>query len=309
MPLRIVFMGTPAFSVPVFEAVLQAGHSIAAVYSQPPRPAGRGMAGTKSPVHLAAEAHGIAVLTPANFKDAADRETFAALKADAAVVVAYGLLLPEEILSATRLGCFNVHASKLPRWRGAAPIQRAIMSGDTVTAVNVMRMEKGLDTGPVCLGRDVAIAPGLTAGALHEVLSIAGAEIMVDALVRLKRGELSETPQPETGITYAAKIDKRETRIDFKRPARDVVNHIHGLSPVPGAWFETGGAKPERVKVLTAVVVAGKATPGTALDGPLVIACAEGAVQFSQVQRAGKKPVTAQEFLRGFKLDPGTRLV
>jgi methionyl-tRNA formyltransferase len=308
MALRIVFMGTPAFSVPVLEAVLQAGHSVAAVYSQPPRPAGRGMAGTKSPVHLAAEAHGIAVRTPLNFKNAADCEAFAALKADAAVVVAYGLLLPEAILNATRLGCFNVHASKLPRWRGAAPIQRAIMADDRVTAVNVMRMEKGLDTGPVCLGRDVAIAPGMTAGALHDALSFAGAEIMIDALARLERGELTEIPQPESGITYAAKIDKRETRIDFNRPATDVVNHIHGLSPVPGAWFEISGAKPERVKVLSAALIAGSGSPGTVLDGPLVIACAEGAVQFSQVQRAGKKPVTAQEFLRGFKFDPGTRL-
>ena len=308
MPLRIVFMGTPAFSVPVLGAVLRAGHSVAAVYSQPPRPAGRGMTGMKSPVHVAAEAHGIVVRTPLNFKDAADREAFAGLKADAAVVVAYGLILPETILSAPRLGCFNVHASKLPRWRGAAPIQRAIMAGDHVTAVNVMRMEKGLDTGPVCLERNIAIAPGMTAGELHNLLSVAGAEVMVDALVRLEAGTLPETPQPAIGVTYAAKIDKRESRIDFNRPARDIVNHIHGLSPVPGAWFEIGGAKPERVKVLTATAVAGTGTLGTVLDGPLVIACADGAVQFGQVQRAGKKPVTAQEFLRGCKLDPGTLL-
>ena len=308
MPLRIVFMGTPAFSVPVLGAVLRAGHNVAAVYSQPPRPAGRGMTGMKSPVHVAAEAHGIVVRTPLNFKDAADREAFAGQKADAAVVVAYGLILPETILSAPRLGCFNVHASKLPRWRGAAPIQRAIMAGDHVTAVNVMRMEKGLDTGPVCLERNIAIAPGMTAGELHNVLSVAGAEVMVDALVRLEAGTLPETPQPAIGVTYAAKIDKRESRIDFNRPARDIVNHIHGLSPVPGAWFEIGGAKPERVKVLTATAVAGTGTLGTVLDGPLVIACADGAVQFGQVQRAGKKPVTAQEFLRGCKLDPGTLL-
>ncbi len=308
MALRIVFMGTPGFAVPVLEAIAAAGHGIAAVYSQPPRPAGRGMADMKSPVHRVAEARGIKVLTPLNFKDSTDREAFAAHHADAAVVVAYGLLLPEAILNAPRLGCFNVHASKLPRWRGAAPIQRAIMAGDSITAVNVMRMEKGLDTGPVCLGRDITIGPDMTAGALHDDLAVAGAEVMAEALARLEAGTLTSTPQSKAGVTYAAKIDRRETRIDFTKPAEDVVNHIRGLSPAPGAWFETGGTKPERVKVLSAAVAEGSGQPGTVLDGHLTIACGSRAVRLREVQRAGKKPVTADEFLRGCKLDAGTRL-
>ena len=305
--MRIVFMGTPDFSVPVLEAILAAGHDVAAVYSQPPRPAGRGMAETKSPVHRSAEARGIPVSTPVNFKSDADRAAFAALQADAAVVVAYGLLLPEAILAAPRLGCFNVHASKLPRWRGAAPIQRAIMAGDKTTAVMVMRMEKGLDTGPVCLAKDIEIGPEMTAGELHDRLSEAGAAAIVEALALLESGKLLATPQAETGITYAAKIGKSETHIDFTKSADQVVNHIRGLSPFPGAWFSIAGPHgEERVKVLRAVPVAGSGAPGMVIDGDLTIACGEGAVRLKELQRAGKKAVTAAEFLRGFKLERGT---
>ncbi len=303
-------MGTPGFSVPVLDAVLAAGHEVAAVYSQPPRPAGRGMAEQKSAVQTFAEGHGIPVLTPKNFKDAADRAAFAAHDADAAVVVAYGLLLPEEVLKAPRFGCFNVHASKLPRWRGAAPIQRAIMAGDTSTAVMVMRMEKGLDTGPVCLSREVAITPGTTAGTLHDELSGAGAALMVEALVKLRDGTLVATPQAETGVTYAAKIDKSEAHIDFNHPAAAVAAHIRGLSPHPGAWATlTTAAGEERLKVLNACAAEGKGAPGALLDATLRVACAEGAVELTEVQRAGKRPVTAAEFLRGCKLNTGDRLL
>jgi methionyl-tRNA formyltransferase len=310
MPLDIVFMGTPDFSVPVLDAIIAAGHRVAAAYSQPPRPAGRrGLAEVQSPVHRRAEALGLPVKTPKNFKSALDQAEFAALKADAAVVVAYGLLLPLTVLDAPRLGCFNVHASKLPRWRGAAPIQRAIMAGDTVTAVNIMRMDAGLDTGPVCLGRDVPIGRTTTAGELHDELSRLGAELMVEALAQLEAGTLKAIPQPSEGVTYAAKIDKRETRIDFSLPARKVVNHIHGLSPFPGAWFEANlGGKPERIKVLRASTVASDGEPGVLLDGGLTIACGEGAIRIEDLQRAGKQPMAASEFLRGTRLAPGTRI-
>ncbi|MCB1484014.1 MAG: methionyl-tRNA formyltransferase [Hyphomicrobiaceae bacterium] len=308
MALRIVFMGTPQFSVPVLEAIVAAGHNVVGVYTQPPRPAGRGMAEQKSPVHVAAQSHGIGVSTPRNFKAAEDREAFAALKADAAVVVAYGLLLPKEVLDAPRLGCFNVHASRLPRWRGAAPIQRAIMAGDKETAVMVMRMEEGLDTGPICLSASIPIGPQTTAGTLHDELSAAGAPLMVEALKRLEAGTLTETPQPVVGVTYAAKIDKREARIDFARPANLVAVHIRGLSPFPGAWLELAGKTPERLKVLNAEEVPGTGTPGEVIGDDLTIACTDGAVRLTRVQRAGKKPVSAEEFLRGFTLPVGTRL-
>jgi methionyl-tRNA formyltransferase len=309
MPLDIVFMGTPDFSVPVLDAIATAGHRVVAVYSQPPRPAGRGLSELKSPVHRRAEALGIPVQTPKNFKSDADRAAFADLKADAAVVVAYGLLLPAAVLDAPRLGCFNVHASKLPRWRGAAPIRRAIMAGDSVTAVNIMRMDEFLDTGPVCLGRDVPIAPSTTAGELHDTLSSLGAELMVDALAQLEAGTLQAVPQPQDGVTYAAKIDKRETRIDFAKTANDVANHIRGLSPFPGAWFEANlGGKPERIKVLHASTVAQTGEPGVLLDAGLTIACGDGAIRIEELQRAGKQPMKAADFLRGARLEPGTRL-
>lgn len=310
MPLDIVFMGTPDFSVPVLDAIVAAGHRVVAVYSQPPRPAGRGLSDVKSPVQRRAEALGIPARTPKNFKADADRADVAALNADAAVVVAYGLLLPKAVLEAPRLGCFNVHASKLPRWRGAAPIQRAIMAGDTMTAVNIMRMDEGLDTGPVCLGRDVAIAPDATAGTLHDELSALGAALMVEALAKLEAGTLTATPQPSDGATYAAKIDKRETRIDFAKPARVLIDHIRGLSPTPGAWFEADlGGKPERIKVLRASIATECGEPGTLLDDRLTIASGEGSIRVEQLQRAGKQPMTATDFLRGARLAPGTRLL
>jgi methionyl-tRNA formyltransferase len=309
MPLDIVFMGTPDFSVPVLDALVAAGHRVVAVYSQPPRPAGRGLAELKSPVHRRAEALGIPVRTPKNFKTDEDRAAFADLEADAAVVVAYGLLLPAAVLDAPHRGCFNVHASKLPRWRGAAPIQRAIMAGDAVSAVNIMRMDEGLDTGPVCLGRDVTITPDMTAGELHDTLSALGAELMVEALAELEAGTLRAVPQPQEGVTYAAKIDKRETRIDFTKTATEVANHIRGLSPFPGAWFEANlGGKPERIKVLRASSIAKDGEPGVLLDGELTIACGEGAIRIEELQRAGKQPMKAADFLRGARLEPGTRL-
>jgi methionyl-tRNA formyltransferase len=308
MPLDIIFMGTPDFAVPVLDAVVSAGHRVVAVYSQPPRPAGRGLAEVKSAVHKRAEALGLPVRTPKNFKSEIDRAEFAEINADIAVVVAYGLLLPKAVLDAPRLGCFNVHASKLPRWRGAAPIQRAIMAGDTVTAVNIMRMDAGFDTGPVCLGRDVAISPATTAGQLHDTLSALGAELMVEALTHLEAGTLESVPQPTEGVTYAAKIDKRETRIDFTRAAREVVDHIRGLSPYPGAWFEAElGGKAERIKVLAATPIAKDGEAGVLLDDTLTIACGQGAIRIEQLQRAGKQPMTASEFLRGTRIAPGTR--
>jgi methionyl-tRNA formyltransferase len=309
MALNIVFMGTPDFAVPVLEAILNAGHRVVAVYSQPPRPAGRGLALLPSPVHRFAGAKGLNVLTPLNFKTEEHRAAFAALSADAAVVVAYGLILPEAVLAAPRLGCFNVHASKLPRWRGAAPIQRAIMAGDATTAVMVMRMERGLDTGPVCLSREIAIPETMTAGELHDGLATAGAEVMVEALAALETGTLKVVPQTDDGVTSAAKIDKSETRIDFTRDAAAVANHICGLSPFPGAWFETPlHGKTERIKVLRAIAANGQGLPGIVIDNELTVACGTGAVRLLELQRAGKNAVTAAEFLRGFNVRAGDKL-
>lgn len=310
MSLKIVFMGTPDFSVPALEAIHAAGHDVLAVYSQPPRPAGRGMAERPSPVHAKAAALGIPVRTPRALRDADQQTLFADLRADAAVVIAYGLILPMPILAAPRLGCFNVHASALPRWRGAAPIQRAIMAGDTETAVMVMRMEEGLDTGPVGMTKRVPIGPDMTAGELHDVLASRGAELIVRALAALENGTFVPVPQPDEGVTYAAKIDKKEAEIDFARPAAEVHNHIRGLSPFPGAWFETAppGGKPERIKVLRSTLGDGRGQPGEVLDDRLTIACGEGAVRLAEIQRAGKRAMTAEEFLRGFTLPRGTRL-
>jgi methionyl-tRNA formyltransferase len=310
MPLKIVFMGTPDFSVPTLEAIIAAGHEVLAAYSQPPRPAGRGMAEKKSPVHTFAEANAIPVHTPKSLKGEAEQSAFAALGADAAVVVAYGLILPRPVLDAPRLGCFNLHASRLPRWRGAAPIQRAIMAGDGETAVAIMRMEEGLDTGPVCATELIPIGPNTAAGELHDELAHRGAALMVRALGELESGQLKPIPQPAEGITYAAKIDKAEARIDFTRRARDVHNLVRGLSPFPGAWFEAappGGAK-ERIKVLCSSIVDVGGEPGQVLDDALAIACGEGAVRLIEVQRAGKRAMSAAEFLRGFALSKGNRL-
>ena len=310
MALRIIFMGTPDFSVPVLQALHDAGNDIVAVYSQPPRPAGRrGLELTPSPVHRAAEALGVPVRTPVNFKDPSDVAAFRALGADVAVVVAYGLLLPESILTGTRLGCYNGHASLLPRWRGAAPIQRAIMAGDAETGMMVMKMDKGLDTGPVALTERVAIGETMTAGELHDRLADVGARLMVEAMAMLEKGDLPLTAQPAEGVLYAAKIGKEESRIDFSKPARDVHNHIRGLAPFPGAWFEAEiNGKPERVKVLGSEQAEGSGAPGTVLDDRLAIACGGGAVRPLRLQRAGGKPLDLGDFLHGTALPVGMRV-
>jgi methionyl-tRNA formyltransferase len=305
--MRIVFRGTPDFAVPTLAAVLAAGHEVAAVYTRAPRPAGRGMSDRRSAVHRHAAGASISVLTPRSLKEAAEQRAFADLRADVAVVVAYGLILPKAVLEAPRAGCLNLHASALPRWRGAAPIERAVMAGDTTTAASIMRMDEGLDTGPVCLSEAVAIGPDMTAGELHDALSQRGARLMVEALARIGGGTLACTPQPQAGVTYAAKIDKGETGIDLTRPARDVHNHVRGLSPVPGAWLTAGG-KGERIKVLRTRLAPGLGAPGTVLDSALTVACGDGAVQLLELQRAGKRPMAAAEFLRGFPVPAGTRL-
>ena len=309
MTLRIAFMGTPDFSVPALSELIAAGHDVVAVYSQPPRKAGRGMAETPSPVHAFAAAQGIEVRTPEKLRDDAAQETFRALDLDAAIVAAYGLILPQPILDAPRLGCLNIHASLLPRWRGAAPIQRAIIAGDSETGVAIMQMEKGLDTGPVLLMERTPIGTQETAGELHDRLSTIGAGLMVRALAALERDSLEATPQPEDGVTYADKIDKAEARIDWTRPAHELDCHIRGLSPFPGAWCEVEkNGKRQRVKVLRAVPIDGSGTPGAALDDALTIACGDGALRLTQVQRAGKGVQQAEEFLRGFPVAAGTVL-
>ncbi|MBB3592729.1 methionyl-tRNA formyltransferase [Rhizobium sp. BK529] len=310
MSLRIVFMGTPDFSVSTLRLLVEAGHQIVAVYTQPPRPGGRrGLDLQKSPVHQAAELLGLPVFTPVNFKDSVERERFRALSADVGVVVAYGLLLPEAILNGTRYGCYNGHASLLPRWRGAAPIQRAIMAGDTKTGMMIMKMDKGLDTGDVALTREVEIGPNMTAGELHDRLMQTGAKAMAEAMVKLEMNDLPLTPQPAEGVLYAAKIDKSETRIDFSRDAKDVHNHIRGLAPSPGAWFELeSNGKMERVKVLGSELATGEGAAGTLLTDDLVIACGAGAVRLTKLQKAGGKPLAAADFLRGTPLAAGTRL-
>lgn len=310
MTLRVVFMGTPDFSVATLRALAVAGHDVVAVYTQPPRAAGRrGLELTPSPVQREAERLDIAVYTPVSLKGEAEQAAFRALDADVAVVVAYGLLLPKPVLDAPRLGCLNGHASLLPRWRGAAPIQRAIMAGDAETGMMVMKMEQGLDTGPVGLVEKLAIDPDMTAGDLHDRLMVAGAGLMVEALSRLEAGTLSFVEQAAEGVTYAAKIDKTETRIDWARPADVVHNHVRGLSPFPGGWCEaTIGGRLERLKLLRSTVADGMGEPGGILDDRLTVACGSGAVRLVEVQRAGGKPVTAQEFLRGAKLEEGMKL-
>lgn len=299
--MRIVFMGTPDFSVPILTAIIGQGYEVVAVYSQPPRPAGRrGLELTKSPVHEKAEEFGIPVFTPKSLKGAEEQAVFASLEADVAIVVAYGLLLPQPILDAPRLGCYNGHASLLPRWRGAAPIQRAIMSGDTETGMMIMKMDAGLDTGPVAMAEKVAITPDMSAGELHDRLSMIGADLMVRALGALERESLTLQSQDDEGVTYAAKIDKAEARIDWSKPAQVVHNTIRGLSPFPGAWceMEINGVV-ERVKLSRSTMGEGNGAPGTILDGRLTVACGDGAVRLVMLQRSGGKPLPAQEFLRG----------
>jgi methionyl-tRNA formyltransferase len=307
--MRIVFMGTPDFAVPTLGEIVGAGHDVAAVYTQPPRPAGRGMRERPSPVEDFARAHGLDVMTPKSLKETDAQATFAVHEADVAVVVAYGLILPKPVLDAPHLGCFNLHASLLPRWRGAAPIQRAVMAGDADTGVCVMRMAEGLDTGPVCLSERVAIGANTSAGELHDQLAAVGGSLVGRALSALGRDTLACADQPATGVTYAEKIDKAEARIDWSAPASRVHDHIRGLSPFPGAWFELGrNGKTERVKVLRSEHAEGAGAPGTVLDGALTIACGEAAVRLHQVQRSGKAAMSAEDFLRGIPVAIGTVL-
>jgi len=306
MPLRLIFMGTPDFAVPTLIEIVGRGHEVAAVYTRAPKPAGRGMDLQPTPVEREARRLRLPVLTPKTLRSDDAIAEFRAHKADAAVVVAYGLILPKPILEAVPLGCFNLHASLLPRWRGAAPINRAIMAGDAESGVCVMKMAEGLDTGPVALREAIPIAPDMTAGELHDALASLGARMMPVALSALERGTLQLTPQPDGGVTYAAKIDKNETRIDWEKPWKQVHDHCRGLSPFPGAWFELPGAG--RIKVLRTTKGEGSGTPGAVLDDRLTIACREGAVRLLDVQRAGKQPMKAEEFLRGTKVAPGMRL-
>jgi methionyl-tRNA formyltransferase len=300
LALRLVFMGTPDFAVPTLLELIGAGHEIVAVYTRAPQPAGRGMGLRASPVADAAERHAIPTFTPKTLKTADAADAMRAHRAQAAVVVAYGLILPKPILEAFALGAFNLHASLLPRWRGAAPIQRAIMAGDRETGVMVMKMEEGLDTGPVATAERVAIAPDATAGDLHDELARRGAKLMTVALSALERGTLQLTPQAAAGVTYATKIDKSETRIDWRKPWQQVHDHCRGLSPFPGAWFEFPGAG--RIKVLRTGKGSGAGRPGEVLDQQLTIACGNGAVRLLELQRAGGKPMPAEEFLRGLPI-------
>ena len=305
MALRLAFMGTPDFAVPTLAELIAQGHDIAAVYSQPPRPKGRGMALEPGPVHKFAESAKLPVRTPLSLKTAEEHAAFAALNIDAAIVVAYGLLLPKPILDAPKLGCFNLHGSLLPRWRGAAPIQRAVMAGDAETGVMVMQMEEGLDTGPVLMAERTSIGRK-TSGELTSELSRLGADLMVRALGALERGAVTPQPQSEDGVTYARKILKEEARIEWTRSAHEVDCHVRGLSPFPGAWTEVNG---ERLKVLYAEPAGGNGRPGITLDDALTVACGDGAVRLRKVQRAGGKAMDADALLKGFAVPAGTHLV
>ena len=309
--MRLAFMGTPAFAVPALSELVAAGHEIAAVYTRAPQRSGRGQNLRPSPVHEFADAQGLTVRTPKNFKSDEERERLRALALDAAIVVAYGLILPQAVLDAPRVGCFNLHASLLPRWRGAAPVQRAIMAGDSQTGVQVMRMEAGLDTGPIILSETVDIKADDTAGSLTDRLSQVGAGMLPRALAAIDRGGAVETPQSEAGVTYAEKISSAEARIDWAQAAKEVDCHIRGLAPFPGAWFESASPKgKQRVKVLKSRPATGDGAPGEILDteGRIVVACGDGAVELLTLQRAGKASQSAAHFLRGFPLARGVRL-
>jgi methionyl-tRNA formyltransferase len=303
LALRLVFMGTPDFAVPSFLELIGSGHDVVAVYTRPPQPAGRGMELRGSPVAREASRFGLPVITPKTLRDTDAVAAMRAHGADAAVVVAYGLILPQPVLDASPLGCFNLHASLLPRWRGAAPIQRAIMAGDRETGVTVMKMEAGLDTGPVALEGRAPIGPDTTAGELHDELARRGAKLMLVALAALERGTLQLTSQPSDGVTYATKIEKAETRIDWTKPWQQVHDHCRGLSPFPGAWFEM--ADIGRVKVLRSTKGTGSGKPGQVLDEQLTVGCGEGAVRLVELQRAGRQPMRTEEFLRGTPIAPG----
>jgi methionyl-tRNA formyltransferase len=300
--MRLIFMGTPDFAVPTLVELAARGHEIAAVYTRAPKPAGRGMDVQRTPVEQEARRLALPVHTPRTLKDENAQVAFRALNVDAAAVVAYGLILPKSVLEAPRLGCFNIHASLLPRWRGAAPINRAIMAGDTESGVTIMKMNEGLDTGAIAMADPMPIGPDMTAGDLHDALSRLGADLMLRALAAAERGSLTLTPQPDEGVTYAEKISKNETRIDWSKPWRQVHDHIRGLSPFPGAWFEVDGV---RIKTLRSTKGEGSGAAGTVLDDKLTIACGVGAVRLSQVQRAGKQPMSADEFLRGTPIKRG----
>jgi methionyl-tRNA formyltransferase len=306
MPLKIVFMGTPDFSVPVLDAVVGAGHEVIAAYTRAPKPAGRGMELRRSPVHVRADALGIPVLTPKTLKTDEAHATFAAHGADVAVVVAYGLILPKPVLDAPRHHCLNLHASLLPRWRGAAPINRAVMAGDAESGVMVMKMEEGLDTGPVALTARVAIGPNMTAGELHDSLSPVGAALMAEALGQIENGSISFVSQGEDGVTYASKITNEETRVDWRLAGAAVHDHVRGLSPFPGAWFMADlGKGEERVKLLRAERAEGSGLPGALVSAEGVVACGDGAVRLLTVQRAGSKAMSFADFARGARLGPG----
>ena len=309
MPLRLIFMGTPEFAVPTLLELVAHGHEIAAVYTRAAKPAGRGMKLQLSPVEQEARRLGIPVATPATLKTPEALEQFRAHRAEAAVVVAYGMILPQAILDTPTFGCFNLHASLLPRWRGAAPINRAIMAGDTETGVMVMKMDAGLDTGDVAMAERMAITDAMTASDLHDALARLGADLMVRAIGALERGKLQLTKQSEQGVTYAAKIEKAEAWIDWNKPARAVLRHIHGLSPFPGAWCEMPiEGQPVRVKILRGAMADGAGAAGEVLDDHLAVACQEGALRILELQRAGKAPMKADEFLRGTQLKPPMRL-
>jgi methionyl-tRNA formyltransferase len=307
MPLRLIFMGTPEFSVPTLLELVAHGHGIAAVYTRAPKPGGRrGLELQPTPVEREARRLGVPVLTPKTLRTQEALDEFRAHEADAAVVVAYGMILPQAILDAPRFGCFNLHASLLPRWRGAAPINRAIMAGDAESGVMVMKMDAGLDTGDVAMAERLAISDAMTASDLHDALALLGAVLMVRAMAALERGALQLTSQGEAGVTYAAKIDKAESRIDWSKPAHAVLRHIHGLSPFPGAWSEIAG-EGARMKILRCELAKGADAPGTVLDDRLAIACGEGAIRIVELQRAGRAPMKAAEFLRGSPLKAGAR--
>ena len=306
MALRLVFMGTPDFAVPTFVEIVGSGNHVVAIYTRESQPAGRGMALSPSPVAREAARFNLPIFTPKTLKGEEATDAMRGHGADAAVVVAYGLILPKPVLDAFPLGCFNLHASLLPRWRGAAPIHRAVMAGDRQTGVMVMKMDEGLDTGAVAMAERVAISPDATTGELHEELARLGADLMLRALGALEKGQLQLTPQAADGVTYANKIDKSETRIDWTRPWQEIHNHCRGLSPIPGAWFELAGAG--RIKVLRTTKGDGSGEPGRVLDDRLTVACGGGAVRLLQLQRAGRQPMNADEFLRGTPIARGSAL-
>ena len=310
MPLRLIFMGTPEFAVPTLLELVAHGHEIAAVYTRAAKPAGRGMKLQPTPVEVEARRLGIPLLTPTTLKTPEALEQFRAHNADAAVVVAYGMILPQAILGTPKLGCFNLHASLLPRWRGAAPINRAIMAGDIETGVMVMRMDAGLDTGDVAMAERMAITDAMTAADVHDALARLGGDLMARAMGALERGKLQLTKQSAEGVTYATKIEKAEARIDWNQPARAVLRHIHGLSPFPGAWSKMPiEGEQVRVKILCCAMADGSGAPGEVLDDHLAVACKEGAIRILELQRAGKQPMKAEDFLRGTSVKAGTRIV